>query len=166
MFFMPASRWQHPYCTVVDLIEEEPILNYSRRDLRFLLPALAATTATAQRKDTLPAAAFPYENLPVRVNGQNKGRDVMKGETHAGVPLEVHLTELGPGQEPHPPHKHVHEEMLLMEKGTLDVTIDGHTTRLTPGSVAYVASNHEHGWKNPGDSPTQYFVIALGRDDS
>lgn len=141
-------------------------MKYSRRDLRLLIPALASATAVAQQQKILPPAVFKYEDLPVKVNGQNKGRSVMSGETHTGFPIELHLTELGPGQEPHPPHKHVHEEMLLLERGTLDVTIDGRTTRLAPGSVAYVASNHQHGWKNPGDSPTEYFVIAFGRDDS
>ena len=141
-------------------------MKYSRRDLRLLLPALASAKVLAQQAKVLPAGVFRYEDLPVRVNGLNKGRNVLNGETHSGFPIEIHLTELGPGQEPHPPHKHLHEEMVLLERGTLDVTIDGHTTRLTPGSVAYVASNHEHGWKNPGDSPTEYFVIALGRDDS
>jgi len=141
-------------------------VKYSRRDLRFLLPALASAKVLAQQPRVLPAGVFRYEDLPVRVNGLNKGRNVLNGETHSGFPIEIHLTELGPGQEPHPPHKHLHEEMVLLERGTLDVTIDGHTTRLTPGSVAYVASNHEHGWKNPGDSPTEYFVIAFGRDDS
>jgi quercetin dioxygenase-like cupin family protein len=141
-------------------------VKYSRRDLRLLLPALASAKALAQPAKVLPAGVFRYEDLPVRVNGLNKGRNVLNGETHSGFQIEIHLTELGPGQEPHPPHKHLHEEMVLLERGTLDVTIDGHTTRLTPGSVAYVASNHEHGWKNPGDSPTEYFVIALGRDDS
>jgi quercetin dioxygenase-like cupin family protein len=141
-------------------------LKYSRRDLRLLLPVLAARTALAQQPKILPAGVFRYQDLPVRANGQNKGRAVLNGATHSGFPIELHLTELGPGQEPHPPHKHVHEEMLLLERGTLDVTIDGETTRLTPGSVAFVASNHVHGWKNPGDSPTEYFVIAFGRDDS
>jgi len=138
----------------------------SRRDLRFILPILACAKAGAQPANILPAAVFPYQDLPVKVNGLNKGRSVMKGETHSGFPLEVHLTELGPGQEPHPPHKHVHEEMLLMERGIVDVTIDGKTTRLTPGSVAYVASNHLHGWRNPGDSTAEYFVIAFGRDEA
>jgi quercetin dioxygenase-like cupin family protein len=140
-------------------------LKYSRRDLRLLLPVLAARTAVAQQPKILPAGVFRYEDLPVHANGQNKGRAVLNGATHSGFPIELHLTELGPGQEPHPPHKHVHEEMLLLERGTLDVTIDGEITRLTPGSVAFVASNHVHGWKNPGDSPTEYFVIAFGRDD-
>jgi quercetin dioxygenase-like cupin family protein len=141
-------------------------LKYSRRDLRLLLPALLARSAAAQQPKLLPASVARYEDLPVHENGQNKGRAVLNGATHSGFPIELHLTELGPGQQPHPPHKHVHEEMLLLERGTLDVTIDGETTRLTPGSVAFVASNHQHGWKNPGDSPTEYFVIAFGRDDS
>ena len=139
-------------------------MNYTRRDLQFLLPILACARAGAQEK-LLPAAVFPYEDLPVRLNGLNKARSVMKGETHEKFPIEVHLTELGPGQEPHPPHKHVHEEMLLMQIGSLDVTIDGHTTRIRPGSVVFVASNHQHGWRNPGDTPAQYFVIALGSDN-
>ena len=141
-------------------------MKYSRRDLPLLLPVLASRTALAQQQKILPAGVFRYEDLPVKVNGQNKGRSVLNGETHSGFPIELHLTELGPGQEPHPPHKHVHEEMLLLERGILDVTMDGRTTRLTPGSVAYVASNHQHGWKNPGDSSAEYFVIAFGRDDS
>ncbi|HLK21946.1 MAG TPA: cupin domain-containing protein [Bryobacteraceae bacterium] len=141
-------------------------MNYSRRDLRFLLPILAARTAPADTPKLLPSRAFRYADLPVRANGQNKGRAVLNGATHSGFPIELHLTELGPGQEPHPPHKHVHEEMVLLERGTLDVTIDGETTRLTPGSVAFVASNQMHGWKNPGDSSTEYFVIAFGRDES
>jgi quercetin dioxygenase-like cupin family protein len=141
-------------------------LKYFRRDLRLLLPVLAARSALAQQPKIVPAGVFRYEDLPVHTNGQNKGRAVLNGATHSGFPIELHLTELGPGQEPHPPHKHVHEEMLLLERGTLDVTIDGQTTRLTPGSVAFVASNHLHGWKNPGDGPTEYFVIAFGRDDA
>jgi quercetin dioxygenase-like cupin family protein len=90
----------------------------------------------------------------------------MNGDTHSSFPVEVHLTELGEGQMPHPPHKHVHEEMLLLQSGTVDVTINGQTTRLTPGSVAYVASNDQHGWRNPGPGRAQYFVVAFGRDDS
>jgi quercetin dioxygenase-like cupin family protein len=148
------------------LIEEPSLLDYSRRDLRLLLPAVLAAKAAAQTGKILPAEVFVYEDLPVKVNGQNKARSVMNGETHSAFPIELHLTELGAGQEPHPPHKHVREEILLLQRGILDVTMDGKTSRLTPGSVVYVASNHQHGWKNPGDGTAQYFVIALGRDDS
>jgi quercetin dioxygenase-like cupin family protein len=140
-------------------------VNTSRRDLGLLLPALAVATAAAQSPNKmLPSKAFPYDDLPVRVNGQNKSRAVFNGETHTGFNIELHLTELGPGQAPHPPHKHVHEELMMLQSGVLDATVNGQTTHLTPGSVMYLASNDEHGWRNPGPERAQYFVIALGKD--
>ncbi len=140
-------------------------MTYSRRELGLYLPALTAAVAAAQESNKLPSKAYRYEDLPVRANGQNKSRAVLKGETHSGFPIELHLTELGPGQAPHPPHRHVHEEILMLQSGVLDATIKGQQTRLTAGSVAYLASNDEHGWRNPGPEPAQYFVMALGRDN-
>jgi quercetin dioxygenase-like cupin family protein len=129
-----------------------------------LLPALAATTA-AQQKDALPSKAFRFEDLPVKTNGLNKSRAVLNGETHSHFQIELHMTELAAGQAPHAPHKHVHEEIVLLREGLLDVTVNGQTTRLTPGSVVYFASGEEHGSRNPGPGSAQYFVMALGRDD-
>jgi len=137
-------------------------VNYTRRNLGLLLPLAAAATARAQKSALVPSKAFVYEDLPVRLTGKNKQRAVLKGDTHSGYPIELHLTELGPGQAPHPPHKHIHEEMLMLQEGVLEATINGQMTKLSAGSVAYVASNEEHGWRNPGTTPAQYFVIALG----
>ncbi len=140
-------------------------MTLSRRELAMLFPALATAQSTAPRKArTLPSKAFRYQDLPVRTHGENRSRAVLNGLTDSGLPIELHLTELGPGQQPHPPHKHVHQELLLLQSGLLDATIDGQTTRLTAGSVAYLASNVEHGWRNPGPGRAQYFVLALGRD--
>ena len=141
-------------------------MNPTRRDLSLILPALAAATASAQERTTLPSKAFRYEDLPVKTNGENKSRAVLKGETHSGFPIELHMTELAAGQAPHPPHHHVHEELLMLRAGALDATIRGQATHITAGSVVYLASNDEHGWRNPGPGPAQYFVIALGKDDA
>ena len=140
-------------------------MNYSRRDLALLLPVLAAADAQAQQDgQILPARAYKYEDLPVKVNKTSTGRAVLKGDTHSGFPVEMHLTELNPGQSPHAPHRHVHEEIFMLREGTVDMTISGKTTRLTPGSVAYIASNELHGLINSGSEAAHYFVIALGND--
>lgn len=136
----------------------------TRRDLNLLLPLLAGSNAIAQDspdKKKLPSATFKFDELPVKAGGENRTRAVLKGVTHKGSAVELHLTELGPGMAP---HKHPHEDMVLVQYGELDVTISGNATRLTPGSVAFVASNEEHGWKNPTTGRTQYFVIALGEN--
>jgi quercetin dioxygenase-like cupin family protein len=140
-------------------------VNYSRRDLTLLLPALAAASAQAQPdSQILPARVYKYEDLPVKVNKTSRGRAVLRGDTHSGYPIELHLTELDPGQAPHAPHRHVHEEIFMLRGGQVDLTISGKTTRLTPGSVAYVASNELHGLINSGTDAAHYFVIALGDD--
>jgi len=52
-----------------------------------------------------------------------------------------------------------------IREGIIEATISGQATRLGPGSVVFVASNEEHGIRNAGPTPAQYFVIALGKDE-
>ena len=138
-------------------------MNYSRRDLTLLLPALAAASASAENA-ILPSKSYPFADLKVKTSGENKSRAVLDGQTHSGFPVEVHMTELPPGGAPHPPHHHEHEEMILVKDGTMEVTISGKSSTLGPGSVAYVASNEEHGWRNAGTTRALYFVVTLGRN--
>ena len=133
----------------------------TRRDLSLLLPGWSAA-AQAQRPGALLSKSFRYEDLPAKANGENKSRAILNGLTHTDFPVELHETELAPGLAPHPPHHHEHEEMVLMREGTLEVTIAGRVTNLGPGSVAFVASNEEHGWRNVGGDRARYFVLALG----
>ena len=86
----------------------------------------------------------------------------MDGETHTGFPIELHITELTAGKSPHPPHQHIHEEVMMVQSGLLDATVNGKTQRLNAGSIFYVASNDLHGVFNPGPDKAEYFVIALG----
>ena len=135
---------------------------YSRRDLGLLLPFLAAASGRAQ--STLPSKTFRFDEIPVQDSGENRLRPLFDGDTNAGVRVEAHETELPPGGAPHPPHHHAHVEMILIREGTMEVTISGKSARLGPGSVAYVASNEEHGWRNVGTTHAHYFILAIGRD--
>ena len=141
-------------------------MKLSRRNFAALVPALAAaqTAAPPKEEPTLASKAYRFEDLTVKVNGENRSRDVFNGKNHAGFPVDIHITELGPGQAPHASHHHVHEEVVMLQTGQLDVTIEGKVTRVTAGSVVYANSNEEHGWKNPGPERAQYFVIAIGRE--
>ena len=137
-------------------------MELTRRDLSLLLPALAASTTTAQNA-TLPSKIYVYENLPVRESGQNRSRAILNGKTRSGLVVESHETDLAPGLAPHAAHKHVHEELVFLREGTLEVTIEGKATTLTTGSIAYVASNEMHGWKNVGTTPAKYYILTLGQ---
>jgi len=134
----------------------------TRRDLSFLLPAFMAQAPTAP----LSSKCYEFNELPVKKDAKthNESRQVFDGYTHTGYPVDLHITTLEAGMMPHAAHHHAHEEAIFIKEGILEVNILGKTTRIGPGSVAYVNSNEEHSWKNVGDLPATYFVLALGRD--
>ncbi len=137
-------------------------MKWSRRDLSFLVAATAA--AQSAKPETQASQAFRYENLVPTRNGPMTQRQVLTGLTHSGFKVDLHETELAARQAPHAPHQHVHEEMMLVREGELEVTIAGQMTRIGAGSVVFIASNQMHGWRNPGTGPARYFVLALGED--
>jgi mannose-6-phosphate isomerase-like protein (cupin superfamily) len=122
--------------------------------------------AVAAPPEPLRSRAFKYEELAVRENGPFRSRKILHGTTHEGCLLDLHESELPAGKMPHPPHRHIHEEMLLIRSGQIDITIDGSTNRLNPGSVAFIASNQLHGWTNTGTTTATYFVMAIGHDET
>lgn len=139
-------------------------MSLSRRALCQSLPLLFSTFAKAVDDQPIQSFATPFDQLQAHTNGGNTARPILNGITHSGTHLEAHETVLAPGAMPHPPHHHVHEELFLISKGTLEVTIEGKTTVIGPGSAAFVHSGEEHGVRNTGQEPAQYFVVAIGTD--
>jgi len=135
--------------------------------LALLFPALAAQQQYAQPaegKGVLPSKAYPFEQLSGRQTATIKSYQILTGDTHSGYRLDLHESELPGGMAPHAPHRHVHEEMLFIREGQMEVTINSQSAVLGPGSCAYMASNDVHGYRNPGTAPVKYFVLALGTD--
>jgi mannose-6-phosphate isomerase-like protein (cupin superfamily) len=137
-------------------------MDATRRSVLQAIPLLAAASAFGADGPALTSFVKPYSELPVKQNGQNESRAILDGVTHSGEHLEVHETILAAGSEPHPPHRHVHEELFLLISGSVAVTIEGKTTVIGPGSAAFVHSNELHGVHNPGPEKAQYFVVAVG----
>ena len=142
-------------------------MSVTRRELFSMLPvafvpAMLRPEASAAQQNAMPSAVYSFEKLPIRTPNNTEIRDVLKGKLATGESLEVHETKLPPGGSPHPPHHHVHSEMWLIREGTVELTINGASYRLGPGSVGFVHSNDEHGIKNVGTTPATYFVVAIG----
>ena len=135
----------------------------SRREVYFWIPALMASHGLATEAP-IPSKIARFEDLPVQSGDGRTLRPILEGKTHSGYGVEMHETDLAPGAMPHSAHHHAHEEVFLVREGTLEVTITGRASRLGPGSLAYVASNEEHGIRNPETTHAQYFVIALGTE--
>ena len=160
----------------------------NRRDLCAALSAfaaLAAMPAEAQSQESgrLPSTmavpappgsagdpvlstprAFRFEDLPVVKTENGETRAVIRGVLPTGEAVEMHETTLLPGHMPHPPHRHVHSEFMLIREGQMEFENDGKPERVGPGGVMFATSNIMHGLKNVGTTTAQYFVIAIGRD--
>jgi mannose-6-phosphate isomerase-like protein (cupin superfamily) len=127
-----------------------------------LIPTILSSEVSGQENAVLPSAMFPFEKLPVHTSNGAQTRHVLKGKLATGEAVEVHETTLPPGGAPHPAHHHVHSEMWLIREGTVEITVNGTSYQLGPGGVGFVRSNDEHGIKNIGATPANYFVVAVG----
>jgi quercetin dioxygenase-like cupin family protein len=138
-------------------------MSLSRRDLGALLPALLAANAAAQKKTTtiLPSKIYHHAQIPYDGNDTKKGREFFFGPNHSGFQLEMHETILGPGTETHGPHKHEHEEVIIVVEGTAGTFLEGKTEIAETGSVIYFGSNQMHSVRNAGTTPVRYYVMEL-----
>ncbi len=134
-------------------------MKISRRTLASLLPALAQ----AQDQGTLQSKTYRFEDLPVKQGKTSRTRAVFNGATSRGLGIELHMTEIPAGEMPHGSHRHVHEELLFVLEGTLEADIEGRKSRIGPGSVAYIGTNEEHGFRNVGQTPARYYLFTMGR---
>ena len=152
--------------------------NLTRRDLCPALPALAflgailpndSPAAAQSPASGLPSESttFAFDKLPVTRSPNGAAtRPVLRGVTPTGETIELHETTLMPGQMPHPAHKHLHTEMMLIREGTVEFIMGDRSEQVGPGGVCYAASNTMHGLKNVGTTPADYFVIAIGTEQT
>lgn len=132
----------------------------SKRDV--VIGVLSAAL-TAGAMHAAPAfigeTAWNWNDLKVVKTPVGETRSIVQGPTATLDELEMHVTTLNPGLASHAPHKHPNEELVIIDKGTVEALINGEWKRLGPGSVILNSSNVMHALKNVGDTPAQYHVV-------
>jgi len=134
----------------------------TRRDIFVALTATTVTAcgfALAGQVPVMGSAVFDWNSIPAVPNSTGSVRSFFKARTATLNQLELHVTTLNPGESPHPPHQHPNEELIIIQKGTLETLSNGQWKRIGPGSVIFNASNQLHGLKNVGTEPAVYEVI-------
>ena len=142
-------------------------MKISRREWSALAPLFAvAAQAETKQLPVLPAKVYTSAEIPNKGDDKKRGGRIFYGSTKSGFNLEMHATSLGPRVETHAPHRHVHEEIIVMLEGTLQANLEGKPQPpADAGSVIYFGSNLLHNARNTGSMPCRYYVIELRGDD-
>jgi quercetin dioxygenase-like cupin family protein len=134
----------------------------------FVFNFATAVTATRRGQAPLPAdpgrlgsSIFHWDKLEVSPTKVGERRAMASLPTSTMGKFSVHATTVNAGEAPHAPHRHADEEIVLVKQGRLDVTINDVTTRVGPGSIVFISSGDEHGWRNAGDTAATYYVLRV-----
>ena len=89
------------------------------------------------------------------------------GPTEQLAALASGFVTLDPGAQPHPPHRHPEEEIMIVGEGTGEFSIRGVTTQVKTGDMLYAEANVLHGVRNTGETRmTFYFIKMMGKHTS
>jgi quercetin dioxygenase-like cupin family protein len=102
---------------------------------------------------------FDWNAIAAKPTKVGARRDFFQSPTATLDELQCHVTTVNPGHEPHPPHQHPDEELIIVKEGNLEVLANGQTKAVGPGSVIFAASNQLHGIRNVGKIPATYYII-------
>ncbi len=121
--------------------------------------AAPAPQSAADTKPILGPTVFKLDEIKVTKTPTGEVRSLVQQPTATVDQLEMHVTTLNPGMMSHPPHRHVNEELIIMDKGECETLSDGKWIKVGPGDVVFNASNSLHGFRNIGTTPATYHVI-------
>lgn len=68
---------------------------------------------------------------------------------------------LEPGAEPHPPHRHPEEEIMIVGEGRGEFFVNGVAKQVKTGDMIFAEANVLHGVKNTGSTQMIFYFIKI-----
>lgn len=82
-----------------------------------------------------------------------------QGPTNELRAFEGGSLRLHPGMEPHPPHQHPDEEIMVVTEGAGEIYLEGEVIQVQAGSMMYTNANELHGVKNTGSEDLLFYYF-------
>lgn len=154
---------------------------------RELLASMSALASAALVTDAIGQAAPQITHVDAKTGGPLLQSSVVKrdalqaegaapgakayvnfnGPTGQLAALASGVVELEPGAQPHPPHRHPEEEIMIVGEGTGEFSIKGVATQVKAGDMLFAESDVLHGVRNTGQTRmTFYFVKMMAKSAS
>lgn len=107
--------------------------------------------------------ALPLDQDPER---GFKPHPLFRGTTPNLRTMSCHVSVLDPGKEPHPPHQHADEEILIVLDGEAELVLEDVSTpgvtrphRVQAGTFGYYPAGFLHTIRNPASAPVTYLMF-------
>jgi len=130
----------------------------SRRQAFLAMAGLAGLPAFAQASK-LPNAARNASAAKVTKEDFGELRVYFDGPTDQLKAMTAGSLRLNPGAQPHPPHQHPEEEIMVVTEGSGEILVDGKKTAAVPGTMMYCAAGKLHGIVNTGKAPLLFYYF-------
>lgn len=120
-----------------------------------------------RKNNKLKSRTYPV-CIPLPLEKENGWRPypIFNGSTTALKNLSCHVSTLNKDQSPHPPHKHVEEEILMLLTGEVDlITQQDHhgrvyqNKRLRQGQFVYYPADFAHTLQTVSEKPANYLMF-------
>jgi mannose-6-phosphate isomerase-like protein (cupin superfamily) len=130
-----------------------------RRQSILGLFALAASASAKGTPKPVPDSLTSFDTAKTQKHPFGELTVFCEGKTGQLQSLVVGTLLLYPGQEPHPPHQHPEEEIMIMTEGEGMILVGGKNASVSVGTVMYVEGNHLHGVKNTSSKPLRFYYM-------
>lgn len=78
--------------------------------------------------------------------------------------LRIHISQVGPGERSHPPHRHGGFEAFYILEGQGTLEIDDTSQIIQTGETITFDAQKMHGLVNSGEGPLRYMVVRAGQE--
>jgi quercetin dioxygenase-like cupin family protein len=120
------------------------------------LPALA-NFVSAEQAEHLQSIVLDPSSAKLTHQSFGDVRIYFDGSTGQLRALTVGSVALHPGMEPHPPHQHPEEEIMLVTDGSGEILVGTKSSPVGPGSMMYCSGGQLHGIKAGPHGLTFYY---------
>lgn len=124
-----------------------------------MMSLLAAENALGAQTPAWPEKVFNMKDGTTTHQPFGDTTVFLDGHTDQLKSMVAGTLLLNPGMEPHPPHQHPEEEIMLVTEGQGEILVGGKTYQVGPGALMYSESNKLHGVKNTSSSPLRFYYF-------
>ena len=119
--------------------------------------------ALITKRDVLKTQVVTRKDVTADVQDWGQFLPYYVGDTDFTSGALTGVAEIKPGQEIHPPHKHIEEEYLMILEGNGTWTIEDQDFPAKAGDILYAEPWVSHGIKNTGNTTLKFVVFKYNK---